>query len=371
MQKELEFDQITYGKDGILVENKNKIKTLRINEGDFQKRLTEINETYQIIRDSHTGRAFEIAIVNKHRLMDGAILMPSTSFSSLTQNRGNAIELAAHGAATSDAARVYVAFPGMGGSSSLSRQDRQYLAEKGRFTQNGKALDSISALVSALDSNNISIKSISANAEGGRLALGIMAALPSDSVNSVYLNGLPGIYSLSNDTWISVTIIGQFKIRIKRRTKESDQEDSQEMYKVSALRLEEAKSSLPNIYRGLRYLTRLSRTYLRAMPNMAAYTEAFNRHDDLQSVSEHAVLQDALAALSSQKKARVTFQFNKRGRLHDNLDKCKKFGQTLTEELSKTPFQGSVQFFVYDGSLDFHTSYPSRRWAIEKDALML
>jgi len=104
---------------------------------------------------------------------------------------------------------------------------------------------------------------------------------------------------------------------------------------------------------------------------MAAYTEAFNRHDDLQSVSEHAVLQDALAALSSQKKARVTFQFNKRGRLHDNLDKCKKFGQTLTEELSKTPFQGSVQFFVYDGSLDFHTSYPSRRWAIEKDALML
>src|SRR5260370_29233966 len=91
-----ELDQIRYPHDGELVTKNLEIP--EITEEGYKQRLKEINETYKIIHDSRTGRAFEIAIVNKSSLANGAILMPSTMFSSLTQNVGNAVELAAHGA---------------------------------------------------------------------------------------------------------------------------------------------------------------------------------------------------------------------------------------------------------------------------------
>src|SRR5260370_2917600 len=148
----LKLEQIQYPANGKPAgESKPiEIEIPQINDEDFKTRLREIQETYGTIRDNRTGRAFEIAIVNKNQLKNGAILMPSTMFSSLTQNIGNAIELAAHGAATPEVARVYIAFPGNGKIDNLSRQDRQYLAHMGRFTQDGEALDSISALARAL-----------------------------------------------------------------------------------------------------------------------------------------------------------------------------------------------------------------------------
>lgn len=362
----LKVDQIIYGKNGETVIKDKEIPIPQISDEDFKKRLEEINETYRIIRDSRTGRAIEIAIVNKSCLMNGAILMPSTMFSSLTQNSGNAVELAAQGAAIPDVARVYIAFPGNGGSDNLSKQDRQDLAHTGRFTKkNGLVLDSISALVSALDDNDIPIKSISANVEGGRLGLGIMAALPTNSVTSVYFNGLPGISSLANETFNTAMIKEDLRDQPGRRLEVDNEE-----YRVSDRRCEEAKASLPNLYRDVNYFPRLLRTYLRAFPNMRAYTKAFGAYDNLQLVDSHAVLQDTLVALKKQENAKVTFQFNEFSMLH-NREECKEFGQKLTEALSKTSFQGSVQFFMYAGTLDFHTTSPSKRWAAEKYALMM
>lgn len=180
----LQLEQITCHKDGDPVLESKTIEIPQITEEDFKERLREISRTYRIIRDNQTGRAFEMAIVNESQLNNGAILMPSTMFSSLTQNRGNAIELAAHGAANPHMARVYVAFPGNGGSDNLHRPDRRYLARTGRFTQDGSALESVSALVRVLENMEIPIKSISANVEGGRLGLGIMAALPPNTMTS-------------------------------------------------------------------------------------------------------------------------------------------------------------------------------------------
>jgi hypothetical protein len=370
----LELKQIQYPKNGKPVSESKDIEVPRINDEDFKTRLKEINETYRIIRDSRTGRAFEIAIVNKSRLMNGAILMPSTMFSSLTQNAGNAIELAAHGAAIPDIARVYIAFPGNGGSDNLSRQDRQHLAHTGRFTQkNGQALDSVSALVDALDDNDIPIKSISANVEGGRLGLGIMAALPTNSVTSVYFNGLPGISSSENETFNTAMIKEDHRDQPERML-EVDREE----YRVSDLMLQKAKSDLSDVYpkiysnvrQGIKYGTRLLSTYLRALPNMRAYTKAFGAYDNLHSIDSHAVFQDTLAALKRQENARVTFQFSEFSMLH-NREECEVFCQKLTEVLSNTSFQGSIQLFLYAGSLDFHTAFPSRRWAAEKYALMI
>ncbi|HEY7125057.1 MAG TPA: hypothetical protein VH540_13980 [Ktedonobacterales bacterium] len=139
----LKLEEITYRDDGNPHPEEKSVEVAQISDEDFKERLKEIHETYQIIHDRKTGRTFEIAIVNKRQLQHGAILFASTMFSSLTQNLGNAIELAAHGTATPNTARAYIAFPGNGGSDSLSRRDRSYLARTGRFTRDGEAVESI------------------------------------------------------------------------------------------------------------------------------------------------------------------------------------------------------------------------------------
>lgn len=360
----LEFKQIRYPKDGEPVNEYKNIEIPRITEKDYKDRLKEINETYRIIRDSRTGHAFEIAIVNASHVANGAILMPSTMFSSLTQNVGNAVELAAHGAALPEVARVYVAFPGNGGSDNLSRQDRQYLARTGRFThENGQPLDSISALVGALDDHDIPIRSISANVEAGRLGPGLLAALPMKSITSVYLNGLPGISH--DEKFVPGMIDEDLSGQPERRLEDDDEE-----YRVSDRRCEEAKAILPKIYQGVSHGTRLLSTYFRAFPNQLAYTKAFSSHNDLQLTVSHAVFQDTLAALKRQENASITFQFGEFSKLH-NLKMCEEFGQKLAEALCTTSYQGRMQLFIYPGGLDFHTAAPSRRWAVETSALMI
>lgn len=368
---DLNFEQIQYTFNGETVNESRNSKPLQvpqITDKEYKKRLQEINETYGIIRDRRTGRAFEIAYVNKSQLKNGAILMPSTMFSSLTQNTGNAIEFAAHGAAAPNEARVYIAFPGNGLSDGLSRLDRQYFAHTGRFTRNGEAVDSISALARAFKQEGISIKSISANVEGGRLGLGIMAALPPNTVTFVYLNGLPGI---SDKPFFGGMVSTDIEDQSKRR-----EEDPEEKYKVNDRTIREARVALPKIYgHGLygrtEHFFQLLSIYLRAMPNIQANTRALEKHSDLQSAETHAALQDTLAALKRQNGAKVTFQFGKLSQLHD-IDKCKDFCKKAAEELAKTADQCSIQLFIDPlGTLDEHTNSPSKRWAAEKDALVL
>jgi|GEM_PF-6023970 len=368
--EQIQLEQIQYAQNGKPVNESTNIKleVPQITDKEFKKRLQEINETYGIIRDRRTGRAFEIAYVNKSQLKNGAILMPSTMFSSLTQNKGNAIEFAAHGAATPNVARVYIAFPGNGMSDSLSRLDRQYFAHTGRFTRNSEAVDSISALARAFDQEGISIKSISANAEGGRLGLGIMAALPPNTVTSVYLNSLPGT---SDEAFLRGMVITDINDQPKRRV-----EDFKEKYKVNDRTIREARASLPKIYghglyRRAEHFLQLLSIYLRAMPNMRANVNALEKHSDLQFADTHAALQDTLAALKRQNGAKVTFQFGRLSQLHD-IDECKHFSKKVMEELAKTSHQCSIQLFIDAlGSLDFHTNSPGKRWAAERHALML
>lgn len=365
-----EIEQIQYIYNAGIVNKSRNIKQLefyQIIDKEYRRCLQEISETYGIIRDRRTGHAFEIAYVNKSQLKNGAILMPSTMFSSLTQNIGNAVEFAAHGAAAPKEARVYIAFPGNGLSDSLSRMDRQYFADTGRFTRNGEALDSISALARAFYQEGIFIKSISANVEGGRLGLGIMAALPSNTVTSVYLNGLPGI----SGKFFGPMVETDREDQSKRR-----EEDLREKYKVNDRTIREARDSLPKIYgHGLygrvKRFFQLLPIYLHAMPNMQAGTRAFEKHSDLQFPDNHAALQDTLAALKRQNGAKVTFQFGKLSQLHD-IDKCKDFGEKVMKELAKSAYHCSIQLFIDPyGTLDKHTHAPSTRWAAERDALML
>ncbi len=374
--KPLKIDQITYDKDGspVLLENK-PLDIPQVSEEEFTKRLHEISRTFKVIRDFKTGRAFEIAIVNEGELKNGAILMPSTMYSSLTQNIGNAIELAAQGAAAPNVARVYIAFPGNGGSDNLSRKDRHYLADTGRFTKDGEALESVLALVRALRAAGVNYNEIpimiSADMEAGRLGLGIIAAMPPDTVTSAYFHDLPGISPTVGAPYMTVMFEAQ-----QQTQREGLKDDPDEPYRVNDRTKEEAKFFLSDIYpkmfpdisEGMKYRTRFLSTYLRALPNMRAYIRAFSQHNDLLVPERHAVLQDTLTALQRQKKIKITFHFGQDCSLNSILE-CRNFGPKIAEELSKTANQGNIRLFIYPGPCYFHTNNPSNRWALEKDAL--
>src|SRR5260370_24748501 len=237
----------------------------------------------------------------------------------------------------------------------------------GRFRQGGEALDSISALARALEQEGIAIKSISANAEAGRFGLGIMAALPPNTVTSVYLNGLPGVCPPPDRPYLVAMWEEDVEDQNKRR-----EEDLKEKYKVNDRTIRETRSFLPKLYRRrIGYFFQLLPIYFRAMPNIRASTKGFSRHDDLQFTETHAALQDTLTALKRQNGAKVTFQFGKLSKLH-RMDECQRFSQIVTEELRKASNQCSIQLLIDSvGSLDFHTDSPSKRWAAERCALKI
>ena len=367
----LKLTQIRYPAEGQPIEE--ELLSLKIcqipDDKAYKARLREINETYRTIRDKETGCAFEIAIVNEKQLKHGALLMPSTMFSSLTQNIGNAIELAAHGAVLPQVARVYVAFPGNGKSDDLRPSDRKYLRLKGRFTKDGEALASISALARALKQEGIAVTSVSTNAEAGRFGLGILAALPPDTVTSVYLNGLPGVCPPPSGSYMATMMKIDVEDQKQRRI-----ENLSEKYRVNDRTKREARLFMPKIYRrDLHYFFVLLSIYLRAMPNLFANILGFGRQEqsDLQFPKAHAVLQDMLVALKRQRRAKVSLQFGRLSELH-RMDQCRDFCQFVAEELRRTVGQCDVQLLIDNiGTLDFHTNSPSKRWAAERYALGL
>jgi len=257
----------------------------------------------------------------------------------------------------------------------LGRKDRHYLAETGRFTKEGEALESVLALVRALRAFGVKYKEIpimiSADMEAGRLGLGIMAALPPNTVTSAYFHDLPGISPTVGAPYTTVMFESQQDIH-----REGLKEDPDEPYRVTDRTKEEGKFFLSDIYpkmfpdisKGMKYRMRFLSTYMRALPNIRAYVRAFSQYNDLQVPERHAVLQDTLTALQRQKQVKITFHFGQNCRLNSIME-CKNFGQKIAEALSKTANHSNIRLFIYPGPCYFHTNKPSNRWALEKEAL--
>jgi hypothetical protein len=344
----------------------------QISESDYLARLDEINETWRIITDSSSGRQFEVAVVNQDKLDKDAVLFPSTQFSSLIQNPGNAIELAAHGAANPNAARIYIAYFGNGGSQSLTRQERKYLAKTGRFTfGNGTEgqpygwLPSVSAMAYALAENGYTPNHVSGDESGARLGLGVMSALGSDTIKDAYFNGPPGVSAKGN---YSTGMLKEDLDSRKERRKTTDLDDSLPG-EVVPPRISQAKDRLPGIYKAITHRGLLLGTYLHAPVNMNANRKAFAGHNDLGDPHNHALIQDTVAALSFQK-AIIGMQFNRLSRLHD-IEACLKFGKLVMDRIPHElrDEKRGLEIIIGTGTLDSHTDLPQERWRTERYAL--
>lgn len=341
-----------------------------IQESIYLEKLSEINDSFRILTGKD-GIRLETAIANGHAASNQLVLYPSTSLSSLTQNIGNAIELAHRAAANPNTAYLYAAFPGNGHSSSFTPSEQLYRLRSKRLTVGeGEAgfayhsLSTISRMARILMDNGLVPSHISADESGGRLGLAYMAAFEKNAVRDARLNGIPGVSARASYT--KEMAVEDIASRQRRRG-----EQEGEPGEINDFRKKQAKEKMPRIYSGIdQKLNAVSSIALRGwfyngIPNLAG----FSGKNDLDKPHNHAAIQDTLAALSQQE-AMITFQFNQASKLHDRED-CIRFGQRIMELLPEALISQSrgVRIIFGEGGLDHHTEVPAARIESERLAL--
>lgn len=335
----------------------------------YKSRLVEINDTWSIIDDPETGDRFEIAVVNESSLPKDMVLFPSTDFSSLTQNVGNAIELAASGAEKPNTAIVYVAYPGNGGSRSLHASDRVHFMRTGRFTHGShtdpagyRPVRTVAAMARAVEAHIGTPNHISGDISGARLGLGLMAALDKNSIKDAYLNGIPGISPTAH--YAAAMLKEDLAGRIERR-----RDGEYIPGEVVPASIREAKALLPKVYKGLGHDALWLSTYGKAAVNVPVNLMGLRGHDNLDRLPEHAVFQDIMAALVRQESI-ITLQFNRESTLH-NVGDCVRFGKLVMDHIPdelQSDNRG-VELLISTGTLDEHTVNPAGRLASERYGL--
>ena len=330
------------------IENDEPLPAKRpeVMEEPYQRALAEINETYRIV-EGKDGRRLEIAVVNEG---GEPVLFTATSLSSLAQNPGNAIELAKNGAGNPNTSYIYVGHPGVYPSTPLRRPDQTYRLKTGRLTEGNlaegyRSLESFDDIAKILESQGLEPKHVSADVEGGRISLALMAALPPNTIKDGLLNGLVGSPQLMEDI-------------ISRRNRGKIEQGAPG--EVTKDRVREAKNRLPNIYRNLGNMNlKLPGAWIHSgLPGRAAH-KWFGRAGGEQAAT------DVAAALSRQE-AILTIQANRLDK-----DKIIHFGQSIMELIPKSlrSDERSVELLLGDQSTDYHTDEGRARLQVERLAL--
>jgi hypothetical protein len=339
-----------------------------VDRSEYLARLEEINQTWRIVDDPKTGHKFEIATVNTDFLSKDAVLFPSTEYSSLTQNVGNAVELAASGADKPHVGIVYVASFGNGGTGSMGRADRRYFAHTGRFTQGTsghgfQALDSVKAMSRAIEHHVGVPNHVSADVAGARLALGLMAAFDVNAIKGSYLNSPPGVSSRAKYSAVD-SLSEDVRDRITRR-----QQSVSKPGEVVPDANKEAKEHLPRIYEAKGHSKLWLATYARAIGStVITNRRGLSGHDDLNDLDNHALYMDTLAALGRQA-ATIEMEFHTESKAH-NTEDCELFGEIINGKLqNEQKTDRRVNIILSSGGLDENTLKPGNRLVAERRAL--
>lgn len=334
---------------------------------DIADRMQEGNESYHIARDPETGRTFSITVMNPGKRV---LLFTSTSGSSQETNIGNFEEHAMASAADPDHTRVYVASPGLGHSSGFDRQERRHLRKTGRTTYGTgaaedpfRAFEKDQALARVLDKLGLTPEAISADLEGGRFALGALAAIEPGAVRRVYLNNLPGV---SDGTRYGYVMLREDAEGRRARAKT----DKDELSVTNPKLKEMAKKYAPNIY-DTHTACDIAAMQAKNVYNQATlYGHAFRGHNVLERPDDHAVLQDILAGLRRHE-AIVSLQVNTESKLN-TADGAIELGRTALNLLPEDALpskQRGIQVLIGQGRMTEHTDSPLQRWMAERQAL--
>ena len=342
-----------------------------ISQDELLNLYDEGNDTYLVL-ESSSGRKFETVTFNADKVADAHVFKPSTSFSSAYKNPNNVIEAALAAAANPGAAYTYVGSFGNHPTGHMSSKVRHYQMRTGRYTIGDgialpyRALDSVKDMAETLGEHFGEPSHLTGDAEGGRLALGVMAAFSDNSVRGAYLNGIDGI---SEGAYVAPKLMEDLTSRLERR--QIKEEDAQPGDLV-ALNIKEVKHRMPNIYRGLGKIAHIAPLPVFLFPlddrDKLQSTIGCTRNRTLDDPDNHAVLQDMSAALHSQD-AVITLQFNTESAIH-RRDDVAQFGKLVMDRLPPAMRSNSrrVRLLIGEGTLDYQTDAPLDRTRIERYA---
>jgi hypothetical protein len=340
---------------------------------DVVQRLEEGNDTYDILKGA-SGRRYEIVIFNAGKLSVARILKPTTSYSSAYKNPANMLQTSFEAAANPDAAYISVASFGNHPTGAMSFDDLVMTMRTGRYTtgygtenQPYRALGSVEDMAETI-SNHLKANPthLSADAEAGRLGLGLMTAFETDSIQQGYLNGIDGISHSANyvPARLSEDVISRMNRKRLKNAKPGE---------LTPDNIKDTKQRMPNIYHGLGRIAHIAPLPVLLFPkddmHKAMITAGFMRNDNLDNLQSHAVYQDIRAAMLEQD-ATLTLQFNAKSAIHE-LEDCKRFGKLVMDSIPQELRTDSrrIRLIIGQGSLDYHTDSPHERTRVERLAL--
>ncbi len=159
-------------------------------------KLREVAMSRTVIE--HKESSFDIGIANA-TATKGTIVMPATANSSL-DNVGNGYELAAAAVRYPNHRLVYVASPGQGASSPMSKADAAYYRQSGRLVRgagdDAQPVDYVVNMYRALASHGIDITHLSADSIGNQFAQALGAAMEPGQLEAGHFSESTGFVDL-------------------------------------------------------------------------------------------------------------------------------------------------------------------------------
>jgi hypothetical protein len=331
---------------------------------DFIAGAEELNDSYHVVRHKETGLHIGVGIVNADKAE--TVWIPSTSFSDIVMNPGNAAEVILSAKATG---RRYVSITNFGVSetSNLSLESLLQLAISGRYSSGNhedpesyKAMPELTWLVDAMEKAKEPMPDhVTANGEADRTALGVALALDQNSLHTMYLNNMPGM--APKGSYDTRMVSRDIKDRLASSIGETDQ------WAITGELKDEMRQLMPKVYRkSVHRLGVIARTYARGAPNhLLAYSRAFGRKDSLDKPLQHAALQDTVAALLRHE-VKISLQVGEKSKLNDAQGTVM-FGAAAMN--AAAPYLRSedqrIEVLIGPGDHDRHTAKPHERWATE------
>ncbi len=156
--------------------------------------------THRLVSDDQ-NYTFETATINSNAT-GGDVVIAGTYSSSLTGNPGNVYELATKAASDPSHRYTYVALPGNGYSSPLTRKERRHFLRSGSFLVKEEGVTTtlpvVRALAEVLRSHDVLPKHLASDSAGGVLMSALGANLPKNKVETVFQNVRPGFSDMSS-----------------------------------------------------------------------------------------------------------------------------------------------------------------------------
>src|SRR5260370_14640669 len=344
-----------------------------INENDYNQAIEDINKTFRVLKDPETGQQFEIAEANLQadptKGFDAGL---STFTSSLTNNLGNAIELALRAASQLDHRRLYIGSPGNGKTSYWSKKEQQYIRRTGRFTQeDGKALPTIAALKRVLDLGGYVITRLSTDSAGGAYVTALMRELPEGQVTHAYIKSRPNISEHGKGNlgnwqtylWGLSILISDVLDDSRFRWASADPWKK----KLEYVAKQTARQRMTRIYapESIREQRIQEDVRTHGLNKMWTDMQTLSRGGAAQS---HPAAVDTAYALAKQPEALVTYHFPRNDRLYNLLPEDAEIFLREISHLGSFVTSGQIEALIMPGAHRDHTYYPSFRQSIESYA---